>query len=142
MPSCSKAKAVFKIVTSLLVIWAEADLTRANLSFPVNRAIAVADRVILPKPVRNPRRLSAGETRVSFSMVIAFSSIGRRIVRIVDQQRNSRVLNKCPSVSIADQPRSPGRSAAPQLARPFDRSSFHSRVVDHLIHGAVRSFFG
>src|SRR5262244_1596891 len=100
MPSCSKAKAVFKIVTSLLVIWAEADLTRANFSFPVNRAIAVADRVILPKPVRKPRRLGAGETGASFSMVIAFSSIGRRIIRIVDEQRNSRVLNKCPSVSL------------------------------------------
>src|SRR5262249_11038729 len=42
----------------------------------------------------------------------------------------------------ADQPRSRGRSAAPQLARSFDRSSFDSRVVDHLIHGTVRCFFG
>src|SRR5216684_3795641 len=41
----------------------------------------------------------------------------------------------------ADQPRSRGRSAAPQLARSFDRSSFDSRVVDHLIHGTIRSFF-
>jgi hypothetical protein len=63
--------------------------------------MAVADRVILPNPVRNPRRLCAGETWASFSMAIAFSSIGRRIIRIVDEQRNARVLNKCPNVSIS-----------------------------------------
>ena len=42
----------------------------------------------------------------------------------------------------ADEPRPRDRSAAPQLARSFDRSSFDSRVVDHLIHGTVRFFFG
>jgi hypothetical protein len=42
----------------------------------------------------------------------------------------------------ADQPRSRDRSAGPQLARSFDRSFFDSRVVDHLIHVTVRSFFG
>jgi hypothetical protein len=54
-------------------------------------------------------------------MVIAFSSIGRRIIRIVDEQRNSRVLNKCPNVSISVRRHVAGmfpRQEAPVTARP------------------------
>src|SRR5512144_2067953 len=44
------------MVTSLLAVCAEAEPINAKFSLPLKRAIAVAERVILPKPDRKLRR--------------------------------------------------------------------------------------
>src|SRR5712672_3401987 len=56
MACCSAPRAEFRIVTSLLVVCAEARPTRARRSWPASRATALAESVNLPKPDRKLRR--------------------------------------------------------------------------------------